>query len=82
MERGVLSLKGSLAGALVLFTIAIISVYLFAYDAQTGKVLYAIAPFVGIANGWITPAQRVRAIYLLEYFRVGYACCFTIKLHA
>lgn len=60
-----LSLKASVAGALVLSSVCLCCVSAFVYSSGTGPYVYAIVPFLGFANGWVYPAQRNLLVALI-----------------
>jgi len=64
-EKGWLSLKASVAGALVLFSACLFFVAAFVHSPKTSGIIYAVAPFIGFANGWIYPAQRNLLVALM-----------------
>ena len=64
-DRKWLSLRGSIAGALLLFTFGILGVFTFAYNAETSSNLWFFIPFLGWANGWAYPSQRNLLIALM-----------------
>ena len=60
-----LSLKASVAGALVLSSVCLCFVSAFVHSTKTGPYVYAIVPFLGFANGWVYPAQRNLLVALI-----------------
>ena len=60
-----LSLKTSVAGALVLSSVCLCCVSAFVYSRSSGPYVYAIVPFLGFANGWVYPAQRNLLVALI-----------------
>ena len=60
-----LSLKASVAGALVLSSVCLCCVCAFVYSPSSAPYVFAIVPFLGFANGWIYPAQRNLLVALI-----------------
>ena len=60
-----LSLKASVAGALVLSSVCLFFVSAFVYSSETRGIIYAVVPFLGFANGWVYPAQRNLLVALI-----------------
>ena len=64
-DKGWLSLKTSVAGALVLSSVCLFFVSAFVYSSETRGIIYAVVPFLGFANGWVYPAQRNLLVALI-----------------
>ena len=73
-----LSLKASVAGALVLSSVCLCCVSAFVYSSGTGTYVFAIVPFLGFANGWIYPAQRNLLVALIPGGCEAEMCAFGV----
>mmetsp|Transcript_5273 Transcript_5273/g.11746 ORF Transcript_5273/g.11746 Transcript_5273/m.11746 type:complete len:446 (-) Transcript_5273:875-2212(-) len=84
-KKQLLTSKQSVIAATVLFTFSILMVACFAHSPETATAIFPFVPFVGMANGWIYPAQRVRScvpctlcMYLFVWLLPG---CLAVWLH-
>ena len=57
-ERELLSPRASVACAIILLSVCVVTISLFIYSPETGGGMFAIMPFLGFGQGWIYPAQR------------------------
>ena len=64
-ERGWLSLRASVAGALAVFTVSLLFVFAFIHTRESAPGIFAVCPFIGFSNGWIYPAQRNLLVALM-----------------
>eukprot|EP00622_Pseudochattonella_farcimen_P001478 FR736186.1.p1 GENE.FR736186.1~~FR736186.1.p1 ORF type:complete len:254 (+),score=4.21 FR736186.1:78-764(+) len=64
-KNKLLTSKQSVIGAAMLFCVSVLCVALFAHSPETAPAIFPIIPFIGIANGWIYPAQRNLLVELI-----------------